>query len=116
MTTPITFRQAAQAAGDTLLNRDKAKLQWSKMNFDDMPPDIQALAVKALNASVLARLAKDNLQVALDDKVEAPSGKRLIVTLGRDVSSSTDSVLVAWANATSSGTKSISFAEFIATK
>lgn len=115
MATPITFRGASQAA-DAILKADKAKLTWAKMSFADMPSDIQALACTAVETEMASREAKAALQAALDDKVEAPTGKRLIVTLGRDVSPSTDSVLVAWANASSNGTKSITFADFIAAK
>ena len=77
-----------------------------------MPADIQSLAIAAVEAELIAKSAKSALQSALDDKVNAPSGKRLIVTLGRDVSEHTDSVLVAWASALSPSTRVISFDQF----
>jgi hypothetical protein len=116
MASPITFRQSTTQAADAILKSDKAKLQWAKMPIDDLPNDIQALAAEAIQNEIATREAKLRLQAALDDKVEAPTGKRLIVTLGRDVSDSTDSILVAWANASSSGTKTISFADFVGRK
>jgi hypothetical protein len=109
----INFKQATSQAND-ILKADKARLQWAKLPFSDMPKDLQQLAMDAVEAEITARTAKAALQSALDDKVDAPSGKRLVVTLGRDVSPSTDSVLVAWAAATSGGTKVISFNQFIA--
>ena len=113
MATPVTFRQQLNAEANTLLRADaKAKLEWSKLPIADMPRDIQALAAAAIDAEISARNAKAALQSALDDKVQAPSGKRLIVALGRDVSPVTDSVLVAWANASSGGTRIISFDQF----
>ena len=114
--TTVQFRQATQAA-DQILKADKAKekekLQWAKMPIADMPNDIQALAANAIEAEIFARAAMATLQAALDDKVIAPSGKRLVVTLGRQVSASTDSVLVAWAPQAASGTRVISFDQFI---
>jgi hypothetical protein len=107
----ISFKQAETAATNILRN-DKAKLAWAKLPFADMPTDIQRLAISAVEAELLAKSAKSALQSALDDKVNAPSGKRLIVTLGRDVSEHTDSVLVAWANANAPSTKVISFDQF----
>lgn len=111
MATPVQFRQAT-ADANAMLRNDKAKLTWAKLPFADMPRDIQSLAIAATEAELAAREAKAALQSALDDKVQSPPGKRLIVTLGRDVSPSTDSVLVAWANATSQGTKVITFDQF----
>ncbi len=112
MTSPISFRQATSQA-DTILKQDKAKLQWAKLPLYDLPKDGQAIAAAAIEAEIAAREAKALLQAFLDDKVEAPQGKRLVVTLGRDVGPNTDSVLVAWANATSSGTRVITFDQFI---
>ena len=107
----ISFKQAEQSA-NAILRNDKAKLTWSRLPLVDMPKDIQALAVQALDAEIAARETKAMLQSALDDKVEALTGKRLIVTLGRDVGSNTDSVLVAWAQASTGATKVISFDQF----
>ena len=111
MATPVTFRQATVAANEMLRN-DKAKLQWAKLPFADMPKDIQTLAIEAVEAEIAAREAKAALQQALDDKVEAPTGKRLVVTLGRDVGPNTDSVLVAWAAASAGSTRVITFDQF----
>lgn len=107
----INFR--TEQAANSILKADKAKLQWSKLPFSDMPKDMQAVAIKAVEAELEAKAAKAALQAMLDDKVEAPSGKRLVVTLGRDVSPATDGVLVAWAAASAGGTKTISFDQFI---
>ncbi len=108
----ITFKQAEQAATNILRN-DRVKLTWAKMPFSEMPNDIMQLALAAVHAEINSRQCKAALQSALDDKVVAPSGKRLIVTLGRDVGPNTDSVLVAWASALSPSTKVISFDQFI---
>ena len=108
----INFKSATSQAND-ILKADKAKLQWKMLPFSDMPRDIQAMAVSAVEAAIAARDAKAALQAALDDKVEAPSGKRLIVTLGRDVGPNTDGVLYAWTTASTSGTKVVSFNEFV---
>ena len=107
----ISFK-AAETAATNILRADKAKLAWSKLPFSDMPKDIQLLAIAAVEAELTAKAAKSALQSALDDKVNAPSGKRLIVTLGRDVTEHTDSVLVAWANANAPSTRVISFDQF----
>ena len=112
MTSPVTFKSATQAA-DAILKADKAKLQWAKLPIDDLPDDIQALAIAAINAEIAARAAKSALQSALDDKVNAPVGKRLVVTLGRDVSASTDYVLYAWAPQGSPSTRVVSFEQFV---
>ena len=108
----INFRQAT-AQADSILKADKAKLQWAKLPLADMPKDIQALAIAAIEAELTAKSAKAALQSALDDKVDAPAGKRLVVTLGRDVSAATDSVLVAWAAASQGQTRVITFDQFI---
>jgi len=110
----IAFKSQTSAAADAILRADKAKLSWAKLPFADMPRDLQQLAMAAVEAEINARQVKAALQQALDDKVDAPSGKRLVVTLGRDVGPNTDGVLVAWAAATSGGTKVISFNQFIA--
>lgn len=115
MSSTINFKSAS-AAADAILKADKAKLEWRKLPFVEMPQDLQALAIVACNAAIAAREARDALQSALDDKVEAPPGKRLVVTLGRDVGPSTDSVLVAWASAGAGTTKTISFADFTGTR
>lgn len=112
MATPVQFKAATTAANE-ILRADRAKLQWSKLPISDMPEDIQALAYEALQAELNAQRAKSALQAALDDKVQAPAGKRLVVTLGRQVSESTDSVLVAWAAAAVGSTRTISFNEFV---
>jgi hypothetical protein len=109
--TSINFR--TEQAANQILKADKAKLVWSKLPFSDMPRDMQAVAIKAVEAELDAKAAKAALQAMLDDKVEAPAGKRLVVTLGRDVSASTDGVLVAWATASAGGTKVITFDQFI---
>ena len=114
MSSPITFRNPA-ATADAILKADRKerdKLQWSKLPFADLPSDLQRLAALAVQARVTADATMADLQFALDDKVEAPTGKRLVVTLGRDAGPNTDSVLVAWASASSGGTKTISFAQF----
>ena len=88
----ISFK-AASAQADAILKSDKAArpdLKWSKMLLSTLPADLQALAVKALNAQLEANEAKDALQSGLDDKVDSPAGKRLIVTLGRRITSDTD--------------------------
>jgi len=108
----INFKSTT-AQADAILRADKAKLQWSKLPLDDMPDDLQSLAIAALEAEIAARKAKAELQSALDDKVDAPSGKRLVVTLGRDVGPNTDGVLVAWAPLGAGGTKVISFDQFV---
>ena len=112
MTSPITFKSATQAA-DAILKADKAKLQWAKLPIDSLPQAIQQQAVDAINAAIAARNAKDALQTMLDNSVDAPSGKRLVVTLGRDVSPSTDHVLYAWASAGSPSTRVVSFEQFV---
>ncbi len=108
----INFRQAT-AQADAILSKDKKKLTWSLLPFDQMPKDIAALAVAAVEAEIGARSAKAALQAALDDKVEAPSGKRLVVTLGRDVGPNTSGVFTAWADASASATRVITFDQFI---
>lgn len=108
----ITFKQASQAA-DAILKSDKAKLQWAKLPLADMPQDIRALAIETIGAEIKAKQAREALQSALDDKVDAPRGKRLVVTLGRQVSSETDSVLVAWADEAKGQTRVISFDQFV---
>ena len=108
----ISFK-AATAQADAILKQDRAKLEWSKLPLAQLPSDLQALAIAALNAQLAANEAIAALQSGLDDKVEAKPGKRLIVTLGRRIGPETDSVLTAWANATSSGTRVISFDQFI---
>lgn len=107
----INFK--SEAAANTILRNDKAKLDWSKLPLTQLPKDLQALAISALNAQLAANEAIALLQSGLDDKVEGPAGKRLIVTLGRRIDSSTDAVLVAWANASSSGTRTITFDQFV---
>ena len=72
MATPFTFKNAESAANQ-MLKADKAKLQWAKMPFTDLPRDGQALAMAAVEAEINARSAKASLQAWLDDKVEAPS-------------------------------------------
>lgn len=112
----IAFKAATTAANTILANdkRDNAKkLDWKAMSFASMPDDIKTLAVAALQAQYAANEAKAALQQALDDKVEAPSGKRLIVTLGRRIDENTDGVLVAWATASAGGTQRITFDQFI---
>ena len=112
MATPFTFKSAEKSANE-MLRADKTKLTWAKLPFDDMPKDIAKLAMSAVAAEINARSAKAELQSALDEKVEAPSGKRLVVTLGRDVGPNTDGVLVAWASASAGGAKVITFDQFI---
>jgi len=114
MTTPITFRKAT-ADADAILRADRAKLDWNKLPFADMPSDIQHIAIKALSAELAAREALAMLQAALDDKVEAPIGKRLLVTFGRNVTRATDSVLFAWSSLSTSTTKTVTFAQFTKT-
>ena len=112
----IAFKAATVAANTILANDKKAnagKLEWKAMPFSSMPDDIRALAIAALTAQHTANEAKAALQQALDDKVEAPSGKRLIVTLGRRIDENTDGVLVAWAAASAGGTQRITFDQFI---
>jgi hypothetical protein len=108
----INFK-SAETQANAILRADRAKLTWAKMPFADMPKDIQSLAITAVEAELVARSAKAALQSALDDKVVAPTGKRLIVTLGRDVSVNTDSVLVAWANASAPSTRTMTFDQFL---
>ena len=111
--TNVSFRSDVTKAADSILKADKAKLQWSKLPIADLPRDLQALAAELIDAECAARAAKAALQAALDDKVEAPAGKRLVVTLGRDVSPATDSLLVAWTAASAGSTRVISFAQFV---
>lgn len=111
MSTPVTFKTAT-AAADAILRQDRIKLQWAKLLLADLPKDIQLLAIEAINAEIAARAAKDALQSALDDKVNAPSGKRLIVTLGRAVDANTDSILYAWGTASAGSTRIVSFDQF----
>ena len=114
MSTTVQFRQATQAA-DEILKADKAKekLQWARLTVASMPKDIQRLALEYIGAELAAKAMKAQLQAALDDKVDAPSGKRLLVTAGRDIGPDTDFVLVAWAKATSGQTKVLSFDQFV---
>lgn len=114
MATAINFK--AEQAANTILRQDKAKLDWAKLPLAELPKDLQSLAIDALNAQLAANTAIAALQSGLDDKVDGPAGKRLIVTLGRRIDASTDAVLVAWANASAGGTKTLTFAQFTGTK
>lgn len=113
MATAINFRQQTEATASAMLRQDKAKPQWAKLLFDDMPKDICELALAAVHAEINARDCKATLQAALDDKVQQRPGQRLIVALGRDVGPNTDSVLTAWVSASTSQTRTISFSDFI---
>jgi hypothetical protein len=111
--TSINFKTEQAANSILKADRQNTKLEWSKLPLAQLPKDLQALAIAALNAQLAANEAMSALQAGLDDKVESPAGKRLIVTLGRRIDSSTDAVLVAWANASASGTRTITFDQFI---
>jgi hypothetical protein len=114
MATAINFR--TEQAATSILKADKAKLDWNKLPLAQLPKDLQALAIAALNAQLAANEAIASLQSGLDDKVEGPAGKRLVVTLGRRIDASTDAVLVAWANASAGGTRTITFDQFVSGK
>lgn len=109
--TAIQFK--AEQAANAILKADKAKLAWFKMPLASLPSDIQALAIAALNAEIAAKETKAALQSALDDKAEQKPGKRLVVTLGRDVGPNTDSILCAWADEAKGQTRVVSFDQFV---
>lgn len=112
MTSP-TFKSTTEQA-NAILAKDKPKLLWTKLPIDSLPEDIQAMAIEAINAEIASIAAKATLQSALNDKVVEKPGKRLIVDLGRNVSSATDFVLYAWADANAgSQTRVVSFDQFI---
>lgn len=108
----LTFKQAETQA-NAILRNDKAKLQWAKLTVSDMPADIQQLAKAAVVAELAAAARKAELQEALNEKVEAPRGKRLIVTLGRQVSLEQDHILYAWGDVSASSTRVVSFDQFV---
>ena len=113
MATPFTFKNAS-AQADTILPRPtRPSCNGRKMPFTTCHAMGKPAQSPLLRRRSTPARAKAALQAWLDDKVEAPSGKRLVVTLGRDVGPATDGVLVAWAAATSGGTKVISFDQFI---
>ena len=114
MATAINFR--TEQAATSILKANKDKLDWNKLPLAQLPKDLQALAISALNAQLAANEAIAALQSGLDDKVEGPAGKRLIVTLGRRIDTTTDAVLVAWANASAGGTRTITFDQFVSGK
>lgn len=105
--------KSTEAAANAILRNDRVKLQWNKLAIASLPRDIQSLAIDAINAEIAAKAAKEALQSALDDKVVAPSGKRLIVALGRDVGPNTDSLLYAWADQAKGTTRTVTFDQFI---
>lgn len=111
----IQYRKPTlEQAASSLLAQDKKKILWRKMPFASLPDDLAAMAQDYLDAELLASSAKARLQSAFDDKVEAPPGKRLIVTLGRALTESTNELLVAWVEArASSTTASTTFDQFV---
>lgn len=81
MTTALQFR--TEQAATAMLRKDKAKVQWAILDTATCPKDIAALADNMQAADLAYRQSKAALEAALADKAVVPSGKRLIVTTGR---------------------------------
>ena len=105
-----TFRKATEDQATALLKgKGKDAVTWSLIPIDSFPSDIEEAIGNWIEAELAVKAHKAKVQAMIDDKCEAPAGKRLIVTLGRDVSQSTSSILYAWADAAKGGARISSF-------
>ena len=105
-----TFRKATEDQATAILKgKGKDVVTWSLIPIDSFPTDIEEAIGDWIQAELTVKAHKARVQAMIDDKCEAPSGKRLIVTLGRDVSASTSAILYAWADAAKGGARMSSF-------
>jgi hypothetical protein len=113
MATALQFR--TEQAANSILRKDKAKLDWSMLDIETCPHDIKKLAMDMMSFDLAYRQAKAALEDALADKAVIPAGKRLIVTTGRQ-SSPNDPAPILFAvadGATTKSTRLVSFDQFI---
>ncbi len=110
--TALQFR--TEQAATSILRKDKAKITWSILDVATCPKDIMALADEMQQTDLAYRQVKAALESALADKAVIPTGKRLIVTTGRQSDPSAAApILFALADAsTASATRVVSFDQF----
>ena len=113
MTTALQFR--TEQAATQMLRKDKAKLDWAILDVSTCPGDIAAMADEMAQADLAYRQAKARLEAALADKAVIPTGKRLVVTTGRQPDPSAMApILFALADGSSAkSTRVVSFDQFI---
>lgn len=113
MATALQFR--TEQAANSILKADKKKLDWAILDLNSCPKDIAEQAVAMQNYDMLYRQTKAIVEAMLGDKAVIPTGKRLIVTVGRGTDPASPApVMYALADGGSArSTPVVSFDQFI---
>jgi hypothetical protein len=115
MAMPIQFKSTVEKQADAILANAKRKVDWARLDISSMPPDVAALATGYLEAEQVLRQMKDQLAATLNDKIDLPSGKRLILGATREASpDAMASLLYAFVDgSTRTGLRTVTFDQFI---
>ena len=112
-----SFRKAAEATATKIIDEankaEKKQSKWALMPIADFPDDIQAIVRDWIAVELQMKAYREQALAEINDKCD-DTGKRLVLTLGREVSPNMTHVLYMWDDKPRGGARLSSWADLVA--